>query len=473
MVKTRFAPSPTGLLHVGGARTALFSWLFSRQSGGKFILRIEDTDLERSTPESVQAILDGMQWLGLDYDEGPFYQTQRFDRYAEVIQQLIDQGDAYYCSCSKERLETLREQQMAAKQKPRYDGHCRDLQLTPTEDQPMVVRFRNPASGDVVFDDLVKGQITVSNSELDDLIIARQDGTPTYNLTVVVDDMDMGITHVVRGDDHVNNTPRQINILNALGAPIPYYAHVPMILGDDGKRLSKRHGAVGVMQYHDDGYLPQALLNYLVRLGWSHGDQEIFSVDELVELFSLSSINRAPSSFNTGKLQWLNQQYMMNAALEEIIDLVRKRLQQLGISVEADKDLGPVVDLYRQRASTINELVDQMLYYFEDFDGYDEKAAKKVFRGDAVDVLTELREQLNALPVWQSDAIHEVIAGVTERREIGMGKVGQPLRVAVTGGSFSPPIDQTVEFLGKETSLNRLDRAIDYINQSSVQQVSQ
>ncbi len=465
MVKTRFAPSPTGVLHVGGARTALFSWLFSRQSGGKFVLRIEDTDLERSTPESVQAILDGMSWLGLDYDEGPYYQTKRFDRYAEVIQTLVDQGDAYYCSCSKERLEKLREQQMADKQKPRYDGCCRDKQLTPQDGQPMVVRFRNPQTGEVVFDDLVKGQITVSNNELDDLIIARQDGTPTYNLTVVVDDMDMAITHVVRGDDHVNNTPRQINILTALGAPIPYYAHVPMILGDDGKRLSKRHGAVGVMQYCDDGYLPQALLNYLVRLGWSHGDQEVFTIEELVEHFSLQAINRAPSSFNTGKLQWLNQQYMMSAALEEVVELVSQRLTQLGIMVDEGKDMSPIVDLYRQRTSTINELVEQILYCFQEFDDYDPKAVKKVFKGDASDVLSELRQRFDDLQDWQSPAIHEVIAAVTERREIGMGKVGQPLRVAVTGGSFSPPIDQTVEFLGKQTSLSRLDRAIEYIEQ--------
>ncbi|MFV2031020.1 MAG: glutamate--tRNA ligase, partial [Gammaproteobacteria bacterium] len=287
MVKTRFAPSPTGYLHVGGARTALFCWLFSRKMGGKFVLRIEDTDLERSSETSVQAILDGMQWLGLDYDEGPYFQTKRFDRYETVIQQLIDQGDAYYCACSRQRLESLRETQMAASQKPRYDGCCRDLGLSPGNGQELVVRFRNPRQGVVSFADHVKGEVSVSNSELDDLIIARSDGSPTYNLTVVVDDMDMQITHVIRGDDHVNNTPRQINILKALGATCPEYAHLPMILGDDGKRLSKRHGAVGVMQYFEDGYLPEAMLNYLVRLGWSHGDQEIFSRDEMINHFSL------------------------------------------------------------------------------------------------------------------------------------------------------------------------------------------
>ena len=283
MIKTRFAPSPTGVLHLGGARTALFCWLFSRKMGGQFVLRIEDTDLERSTPESVQAIIEGMSWLGLDYDEGPYFQTKRFDRYIEGIEQLVGQGDAYYCQCSRERLDSLREQQMADKQKPRYDGCCRDLGLTPSEDKALVVRFKNPQQGEVTFSDLVKGEISFSNSELDDLIIKRSDGSPTYNLSVVVDDMDMNITHVLRGDDHVNNTPRQINILRALGAALPEFAHVPMILGDDGKRLSKRHGAVGVMQYFDTGYLPQALINYLVRLGWSHGDQELFSQQEMAK----------------------------------------------------------------------------------------------------------------------------------------------------------------------------------------------
>ena len=292
MIKTRFAPSPTGYLHLGGARTALFSWLYSKKMGGAFVLRIEDTDRERSTEESVQAILDGMQWLNLDYDEGPYYQTERFDRYAAAIQQLIDQGDAYYCSCTKQRLEALREAQMLAKQKPRYDGNCRELGLRPDEKSEFVVRFKNPQQGEVTFSDHVKGMVSVNNSELDDLIIARSDGTPTYNLTVVVDDMEMKITHVVRGDDHVNNTPRQINILKALGAECPEYAHLPMILGDDGKRLSKRHGAVGIMQYCEDGYLPEAMLNYLVRLGWSHGDQEIFNTAEMIEYFSLDDINK-------------------------------------------------------------------------------------------------------------------------------------------------------------------------------------
>ena len=308
-IKTRFAPSPTGYLHIGGARTALFSWLYARKHGGKFVLRIEDTDLERSTVESVNAILEGMTWLGLEYDEGPFFQTQRFDRYKEVIKQLLDEGKAYRCYCTKDELEAMRNEQMANKQKPRYDGRCR-TRSEPREGVEPVIRFRNPTEGAVVVDDLVRGKVVFQNSELDDLIIARGDGTPTYNLVVVVDDLEMGIDYVIRGDDHLNNTPRQINILKALGAEPPRYAHVPMILGEDGKRLSKRHGAVSVMQYRDDGYLPEAVLNYLVRLGWSHGDQEIFSIGEMVELFDVADINNSASTFNTSKLLWLNQHYI-------------------------------------------------------------------------------------------------------------------------------------------------------------------
>ncbi len=464
MIKTRFAPSPTGVLHVGGARTALFCWLYSKQVDGRFVLRIEDTDLERSTAESVQAILDAMQWLGLDYDEGPYYQTQRFDRYLEVIKQLIEQGHAYYCECSRERLDDLREQQMAAKQKPRYDGCCRDLGLQPEADRPVVVRFKNPRQGVVNFNDHVKGDISVSNSELDDLIIARSDGSPTYNLSVVVDDMDMGITHVLRGDDHVNNTPRQINILKALAAPVPEYAHVPMILGDDGKRLSKRHGAVGVMEYAAAGYLPEALLNYLVRLGWSHGDQEIFTLQEMIDYFSLDGLNKSASSFNTDKLKWVNQQYLMNLPLERIVDLVRQRLDLLELAYDDDFEFATVVDLYRQRVFTINELVDSMLYCFQDFAAYDEKAAQKVLKPPALEPLQRLLDLLAELDTWNAESIHAIVARVTEELEVGMGKVGQPLRVAVTGGSFSPPIDQTVELLGKDRSIDRIRRAIEFIS---------
>lgn len=464
MIKTRFAPSPTGVLHVGGARTALFCWLFSRKMGGKFVLRIEDTDLQRSTEASVQAILDGMAWLKLDHDEGPYYQTQRFDRYKAVIQQLVDQGDAYYCACSKDRLEKLREEQMANKQKPRYDGCCRELNLKPGDEDDLVIRFKNPQTGDVSFVDQVKGEITVSNSELDDLVIARGDGSPTYNLSVVVDDIDMAITHVVRGDDHVNNTPRQINIFKALGAECPLFAHVPMILGDDGKRLSKRHGAVGVMQYCEDGYLAEAMLNYLVRLGWSHGDQEIFSVEEMIEYFSLSDINRAASAFNTDKLKWINQQYLMSLPLATIVERVGQRLAKLDISHGSGPDFDIIVDLYRQRVSTINELVDSILYCFQDFDEYDAKAAKKALRPVALDPLQLLLEGLSVVDDWRIESIHQVIENITQQLDVNMGKVGQPLRVAVTGSSFSPPIDQTVAMIGKERSLQRISRAIAYIS---------
>jgi len=435
---------------------------------GQFVLRIEDTDLERSTPESVQAIIDGMSWLGLDCDEGPYFQTERFDRYLEVIEQLIEQGDAYYCQCSRERLDSLREQQMADKHKPRYDGRCRDLGLKPSDAESLVVRFRNPQQGDVTFCDLVKGEISFSNSELDDLIIKRSDGSPTYNLSVVVDDMDMEITHVLRGDDHVNNTPRQINILQALGAEIPEFAHLPMILGDDGKRLSKRHGAVGVMQYHDAGYLPQALLNYLVRLGWSHGDQEIFSQQEMIDYFEIGDINRSASSFNTEKLNWINQQYLMETPLAQIVDLVHQRLDRLDIEFDSDLNIDLLIDLYRQRVSTVNQLVDSMLYCFQDFESYDEKAVTKVLKPAALEPLQHLLAGLEPLNRWDAASIHAVIEDVTARLEVGMGKVGQPLRVAVTGGSFSPPIDQTVELVGKDRSLQRIKRAIDYISASNV-----
>ena len=464
MIKTRFAPSPTGYLHVGGARTALFSWLFSKKMGGAFVLRIEDTDRERSTGESVQAILEGMQWLNLDYDEGPYYQTQRFDRYATAIQQLIDQGDAYYCACTKQRLELLRETQMSTKQKPRYDGNCRALGLKPDAGSELVVRFKNPQHGEVIFSDHVKGRVSVNNNELDDLIIARSDGTPTYNLTVVVDDMEMQITHVVRGDDHVNNTPRQINILKALGAECPEYAHLPMILGDDGKRLSKRHGAVGIMQYYEDGYLPEAMLNYLVRLGWSHGDQEIFSTAEMIEHFSLDDINKSASSFNTDKLNWINQQYLISAPIDQIVGLVKQRLDKLGTVYDLESNFDSIVELYRQRVSTINQLVDSILYCFEDFGEYDSKAAKKALRPVALEPLQCLQDELSQLNEWKSPAIHQIIESIIERLGLNMAKVGQPLRVAVTGGSFSPPIDNTVEIIGKAKTLTRIARAISYIS---------
>ncbi len=460
-VRTRFAPSPTGYLHVGGARTALFSWLYARKHGGRFVLRIEDTDLERSTAESVNAILEGMTWLGLEYDEGPFYQTKRFDRYYEVIEKLLAKGLAYRCNCPKERLEVLREEQMANKEKPRYDGHCRDHQVSP--DEPHVIRFRNPLDGDVVVDDLIRGRVVFSNTELDDLIIRRTDGSPTYNFTVVVDDMDMQITDVIRGDDHLNNTPRQINILRALGVEPPRYAHVPMILGDDGARLSKRHGAVSVMQYREDGYLPEALLNYLVRLGWSHGDQEIFSIDEMVELFDINQVNRAASAFNTEKLNWLNAHYIKDADPKRIAHLLSYHLGSLDIDPAQGPDLVEVVEAQRERASTLVEMAQISEFIYRDFVDYDEKSAKAHLRPVAREPLGRVREALAALSEWTGEAIHDAVDQVAGALELKMGKVAQPLRVAVVGRAASPGIDVTLKLVGREATLRRIDRALDYI----------
>lgn len=465
--RTRFAPSPTGYLHIGGARTALFSWLFARRHGGQFVLRIEDTDLERSTAESVNAILEGMTWLGLDYDEGPFYQTHRFERYQQVIQQLLDQGKAYRCYCSKGRLEALREQQMADKQKPRYDGLCIEREDQP-DDQPYVIRFRNPQSGQVVVNDLVRGQIVFANTELDDLIIARSDGSPTYNLTVVVDDLDMKLTHVIRGDDHLNNTPRQINILKALGAEPPLYAHVPMILGADGKRLSKRHGAVGVMQYRDEGFLPEALLNYLVRLGWSHGDDEVFDIEQLIELFELDAVNKSASTFNPDKLLWLNQHYIKNSNAEHIARHLSWHLGQRGIDPAGGPDILDVIKAQQERAKTLVEMADNSRIFYQDYTDFDDKAARKNLKPAARQALVKLAEGLADVN-WQAEAIHEMIEATAQALELKLGKVAQPLRVAVTGGAISPPIDMTLELIGRERSLAGIQRALDYIDQREQQ----
>ena len=461
-ITTRFAPSPTGYLHVGGARTALFSWLYARKHGGKFILRIEDTDLERSTQESVDAILEGMAWLGLDYDEGPFYQTHHFDRYKEIIQQLLAQGDAYYCYCSKEELEQLRTDQMANKEKPRYNGKCSASGPLLQDSEP-VIRFRNRTDGVVVIHDLVKGDITVANKELDDLIIARADGTPTYNLTVVVDDMDMKVTHVIRGDDHINNTPRQINILNALKVKLPEYAHLPMILGPDGARLSKRHGAVSVMQFRDEGYLPDALLNYLVRLGWSHGDQEIFSVDEMVEFFALNDVNVSASIFNMEKLLWLNHQYIMNGDPAHVARHLSWHMGQLGIDPSDGPDLIDVVKVQRERSKTLVEMAASSVYFYKEFDSYEEKAVKKNFTVGSDQVLARLRDELVVLTKWTAQEIHQVIVNLAEVLGLNMGKVAQPLRVAICGSGVSPAIDVTLALVGREKTLARIDRAINYI----------
>lgn len=402
-IKTRFAPSPTGYLHVGGARTALYSWLFARNHGGEFVLRIEDTDLERSTPEAIEAIMDGMNWLSLEWDEGPYYQTKRFDRYNAVIDQMLEEGTAYKCYCSKERLEALREEQMAKGEKPRYDGRCRHSHEHHADDEPCVVRFANPQEGSVVFDDQIRGPIEFSNQELDDLIIRRTDGSPTYNFCVVVDDWDMEITHVIRGEDHINNTPRQINILKALKAPVPVYAHVSMINGDDGKKLSKRHGAVSVMQYRDDGYLPEALLNYLVRLGWSHGDQEIFTREEMIKYFTLNAVSKSASAFNTDKLLWLNHHYINALPPEYVATHLQWHIEQENIDTRNGPQLADLVKLLGERCKTLKEMAQSCRYFYEDFAEFDADAAKKHLRPVARQPLEVVRDKLAAITDWTAE----------------------------------------------------------------------
>ncbi len=461
VTRTRFAPSPTGMLHIGGVRTALFSWLYARRHGGVFILRIEDTDRERSTDEATQVILDGMEWLGLAADEGPFYQTRRMDRYREVIGQFLQSGHAYHCYCSKEELDEMRNRQIAAKHKPRYDGTCRN-RPEPRAGVNPVVRFRNPVEGNVVVEDVIHGNVVFDNMELDDLIIARSDGSPTYNFCVVVDDMDMKVTHVIRGDDHLNNTPRQINMLRALGATTPVYAHVPMILGADGAKLSKRHGAVSVLQYREEGYLPEALLNYLVRLGWSHGDQEVFSLAEMAQLFDIGDVNKSASAFNPDKLMWLNQQHIMRATPERLAEYLKPQLAALGVAVSDDRKLAAVAKAQQERAKTLKEMAQNSVFFFQELSGYDEKAAKKNLSADSVAPLTAVRDKLSAISEWTAAALHDAVNQAATDLGIGLGKVAQPIRVAVSGTPVSPPIDVTLEVLGRDTTLARLSAAIAY-----------
>lgn len=458
-VVTRFAPSPTGLLHVGGVRTALFSWLYARRRQGKFILRVEDTDRERSTADAVRVILEGMQWLGLAADEGPYYQTQRFDRYREVIAGMLKAGTAYHCYCTKQELDALREAQIARKEKPRYTGICRE-RTEPRAGVAPVVRFRNPLEGAVVVEDLVHGAVTFQNTELDDLIIARSDGTPTYNFCVVVDDMDMGITHVIRGDDHLNNTPRQMNLLKALGATPPIYAHVPMILGPDGAKLSKRHGAVSVLQYEEEGYLPDALLNYLVRLGWSHGDQEVFTREEMIAAFDIHDVNKAASAFNPEKLLWLNQQHMVRAAPAALLPYFRAQLQRLGLASSDEALLEGVIVAQRERAKTLKEMAHNSRFFFVEEIEIEPKAAAKHLSGEASALLKKVRGVLAALAAWDTTTINAALNELAAELQSGLGRVAQPLRVAVTGTAVSPPIDATLALLGRERTLARIDAAL-------------
>ena len=470
-VVTRFAPSPTGYLHIGGARTALFSYLYAKRHAGKYLLRIEDTDLERSSEDAVKAIFEGLDWLGLPSDVEPVFQTQRFDRYKAVIEQMLEAGTAYHCYCSKEELDAMRAAQMARKEKPRYDGRWRPEPGKTLPERPEgvrpVVRFRNPQEGEVLVDDLIKGPISFQNTELDDLIIARGDGTPTYNFCVVVDDWDMGITHVIRGDDHVNNTPRQINILKALGAEPPAYAHVPMILGADGVKLSKRHGAVGVIEYRALGFLPEALLNYLIRLGWSHGDQELFSHAEMLEMFDITKVQKAPARFDMEKAVWVNHQYLKAADPLHVAPEFDWHLRRVGVDPAQGPALAVVIEQQRERCKTLVEMAEKSKFFFAELEGYNEKDAAKHLTADGAALLDELRAQLEALPEWTAPALHETVNGFAEGKGLGLGKVAQPIRVAVAGMAISPPIDQTLLLLGRERTLARLAAAVSYVRNKS------
>lgn len=456
-VRTRFAPSPTGFLHIGGARTALFSWAYARRHGGQFVLRIEDTDVERSTQAAIDAIMDGMTWLGLTWDEGPFFQMHRLERYKEVADQLLANGQAYWCYASKEELDEMREAQRARNEKPRYDGRWRPenaVGKTPPEGVKPVLRFRNPDSGIVAWDDLVKGRIEIDNKELDDLVIVRADGVPTYNFGVVVDDWDMGISHCIRGDDHVNNTPRQINILNALGAPVPQYAHLSMILGDDGQKLSKRHGAVSVMQYDDDGYLPEAVLNYLGRLGWSHGDDEIFSIEQFCQWFDLDHITASAAQFNTEKLRWLNQHYIKLADNGRLAADAVRRLAAKGVTVAADVRLEAAVALYKDRAVTLNDLADALTVFYVTPEPAAELLAQHLTEVSKP-ALQALAAKLADAP-WQKAELNAVLKAVLAEFKLKMPQVAIPLRVVLTGQTQTPSIDAVLEVLGREAVLGRL-----------------
>lgn len=461
-VRTRFAPSPTGFLHIGGARTALFSWAYAKKHGGKFILRIEDTDVERSTPAAVQAIVDGMRWLGLDYDEGPFYQMQRMETYKKVLQTMLDAGTAYHCYSSKEELEALRESQMQQGNKPRYDGKWRPeagktLPNIPPNISP-TIRFKNPQTGVVAWDDLVKGRIEIANAELDDLIITRADGTPTYNFCVVVDDFEMGITQVIRGDDHVNNTPRQINMLVALGATIPQYVHLSMILGDDGQKLSKRHGAVSVTQYDDDGYLPEAVLNYLARLGWSHGDAEIFNMQQFCEWFDLDHITPSAAQFNTEKLNWLNAHYIKEANIDALAVDIATRLAKMNVEIKLQPKLQDVLGLYRERGNNLNQLANDVVYFYA-LPQASTEDLEKYITSEIKPVLMDLLQKLVAID-WTAENIHAAINEIVTINQLKFPKVAMPLRVMITGIAQSPSIDQVMALLGQKETLNRMQNYI-------------
>jgi glutamyl-tRNA synthetase len=462
-VRSRFAPSPTGVLHVGSVRTALFAWAYARKHQGAYLLRIEDTDLTRSTKESIEAIFKGLSWLDLNSDEEPVYQTHRFDRYHQLISQLIREGKAYYCNCSKERLERLRDTQMAQKEKPKYDGHCRALGLQPKEGEDYVVRFKMPEEGVTTFIDEVYGEISTKNSELDDFIIQRSDGSPTYNFCVVVDDSDLKISHVIRGDDHINNTPKQINLYKALGMETPTFAHLPMILGEDGKRLSKRHGAVGVEEFKEQGILPEALLNYLVRLGWSHGDQEIFSKEDICQLFSLSSVGKSNAVFDYGKLLWLNQHYMKTLPSEALVGPLLAQFKSLGIDVSNGPPLSVLIPVMAERVQTLKELAKASLYFYSDEFEVDQSLQETFLVPEKAPLIHALIEAFSAEKEWTVSQINQCLSSFLEAQGLKLGKVGPMLRVALTGSKNSPSLDQTLFLIGQERVCQRLKKALSHL----------
>jgi len=460
-VRTRFAPSPTGMLHIGGARTALFAWLYARHHGGEFVLRIEDTDRERSTDEATEVILDGLSWLGLDWDGEPIFQASRQDKHIQAAEQLIQQGDAYRCYCSKDELDSMREAQRTAGQKPMYDGRCRHRADQP-DDQPYVIRFRSPDEGDTIVNDLVLGHVSFPNTELDDLILLRSDGTPTYNLAVVVDDADMQISHVVRGSDHLNNTPRQIQLYQALNLPMPQFAHIPLIHGPDGAKMSKRHGSVAITEYREQGYLPDAVNNYLARLGWSHGDEEIFSRQQLIELFDLTEVGKAAARFDQQKLDWLNGQYLRQA---KAADLVAEVTRLLNTDVSNGPDLEPVIASLQERSKNLIDLAEGARFFYQAPTEYQEKAVKKNFRDTSWPLLESFITAIEAMDDFNGEAAHSLITEICEQAEVNMGKLAQPIRILVAGGPVSPPIDLTLGLLGKDETIQRLKAGIASLKQ--------
>ncbi len=458
-VRTRFAPSPTGMLHIGGARTALFAWLYARHTGGEFLLRIEDTDRERSTDEATQVILDGMKWLGLDWDGEPVFQASRQAEHIIAVDQLIEEGHAYRCYCSREQLDEMREAQRAAGKKPMYDGRCRHRSDRPSG-QPFVVRFRSPDEGETIVRDLVLGDVCFPNEELDDLILVRSDGTPTYNLAVVADDAAMAISHVVRGLDHLNNTPRQIQLYEALGLPVPQFAHIPLIHGPDGAKMSKRHGAVAITEYREKGYLPAAVNNYLARLGWSHGDEEVFSTERLIELFDLTQVGKAAARFDQAKLDWLNGYYLRESYPSELVGPVADLLD---VELSHGPDLAAVIASLQERSKNLVELANGARFFYVAPDSYDEKAVKKNFKDATWPLLGRYVEQAEALTEWSAESVHALIASICETEEVNMGKLAQPIRILLSGGPVSPPIDLTLELLGREESLARIRKGIEVL----------